>query len=128
MPPSGPLWTAGNAAELRRVLANLVDNAVRHARASVVLTAEPHDDAAYHLVTVTDDGPGIPAADRRRVFDRFTRLDDGRGRDDGGAGLGLAIVWELVRRAGGTITLTDADGPQGLRVRLLLPRTPTGDA
>ncbi|MFG3555347.1 ATP-binding protein [Micromonospora sp. NPDC047557] len=127
VPPPGPLWTAGNAAELRRVLSNLVDNAVRHARGSVVLTAEPHDDAAYHLVTVTDDGPGIPAADRRRVFDRFTRLDDGRGRDDGGAGLGLAIVWELVRRAGGTITLTDADGPRGLRVRLLLPRTPTGD-
>ncbi|WP_374109238.1 ATP-binding protein [Micromonospora sp. MH99] len=128
VPPPDPLWTTGNAAELRRVLSNLVDNAVRHARGSVVLAAEPHDDAAYHLVTVTDDGPGIPAADRRRVFDRFTRLDDGRGRDDGGAGLGLAIVWELVRRAGGTITLTDADGPQGLRVRLLLPRTPIGDA
>ncbi len=121
----GPLWTAGNEAELRRVLANLVDNAVRHARGSVVLAAEPHD-AAYHLVTVTDDGPGIPTADRGRVFGRFTRLDDGRGREDGGAGLGLAIVRELVRRAGGTITLADADGPSGLRVRLLLPATPTG--
>ncbi|MGC4876107.1 ATP-binding protein [Micromonospora sp. DT43] len=124
VPASGPLWTAGNAAELRRVLSNLVDNAARHARGSVILTAEPHWEAAYHLVTVTDDGPGIPAADRQRVFDRFTRLDDGRGRDDGGAGLGLAIVWELVRRAGGTITLTDADGRSGLRVCLLLPALP----
>ncbi|MFC4021985.1 ATP-binding protein [Micromonospora sp. GCM10011542] len=142
-PPDQPLWTVGDAGELRRVLANLVDNAVRHARDSVVLTAAPApatpDGRAYHLVTVTDDGPGIPAGDRDRVFDRFTRLDDGRARDDGGAGLGLAIVRELVRRAGGSITLTDA-GPahaeaaalpgdpvgagSGLRVRLLLPALP----
>ncbi|MET8373883.1 ATP-binding protein [Micromonospora profundi] len=139
VPPPGPLWTVGNADELRRVLANLVDNAVRHAHVSVVLAAVPRPDEAYHLVTVTDDGPGIPAADRDRVFDRFTRLDDGRGRDDGGAGLGLAIVRELVRRAGGTISLTSADatdnaaagagvdGPPGLRVCLLLPALPAED-
>lgn len=129
VPPPGPLWTAGNADELRRVLANLVDNAVRHAQGSVLLAAEAtsvqHREAAYHLVTVTDDGPGIPVADRGRVFGRFTRLDDGRARDDGGAGLGLAIVWELVRRAGGSITLTDADNQRGLRVCLLLPALPT---
>ncbi|MET7706332.1 ATP-binding protein [Micromonospora sp. NPDC005413] len=133
--PSGPLWTTGNVDELRRVLANLVDNAVRHAYGSVVLAAEAVPAAAwrtvgpglgsragaYHLVTVTDDGPGVPAADRERVFDRFTRLDDGRARDDGGAGLGLAIVRELVRRAGGSITLTDAEDQRGLRVCLLLP-------
>ncbi|MGC4812632.1 sensor histidine kinase [Micromonospora sp. DT228] len=136
--PPGPLWTTGNADELRRVLANLVDNAVRHAGGSVVLAAEATAAArrtdgpgvgAYHLVTVTDDGPGIPAADRERVFDRFTRLDDGRARDDGGAGLGLAIVRELVRRAGGGITLTEAPERHGLRVCLLLPaEEPTVDA
>ncbi|MGC5022612.1 sensor histidine kinase [Micromonospora sp. DT47] len=148
-PPPGPVWTVGDPDELRRVLANLVDNAVRHARSRVVLAVHPDDgtpwprpgavDAgtpraaagtadrpgdgtatpAYHLVTVTDDGPGIPAADRERVFDRFTRLDEGRARDAGGAGLGLAIVRELVRRAGGTVELADA-GP-GLTVRLRLP-------
>lgn len=124
--PPGPLWTTGNADELRRVLANLVDNAVRHADSAVVLATEATSTAGpavgpYHLVTVTDDGPGIPVADRERVFDRFTRLDDGRARDDGGAGLGLAIVRELVRRAGGSIALTDGPEQRGLRVRLLLP-------
>ncbi|MGW1447132.1 sensor histidine kinase [Micromonospora sp. NPDC002411] len=135
--PPGPLWTTGNADELRRVLANLVDNAVRHADSAVVLATEATSTAgpvvgpgvgAYHLVTVTDDGPGIPVADRERVFDRFTRLDDGRARDDGGAGLGLAIVRELVRRAGGSIALTDGPEQRGLRVRLLLPAVATEDS
>ncbi|MFR9779837.1 sensor histidine kinase [Micromonospora sp. MS34] len=134
VPPPGPVWTEGDPGELRRVLTNLVDNALRHARGEVSLAVTgPHPDPpvprqrgtgerAYHLVTVTDDGPGIPAADRERVFERFTRLDDARARDDGGAGLGLAIVRELVRRAGGTVELVDAaPGRCGLRVDVRLP-------
>ena len=118
----------GNADELRRVLANLVDNAVRHA-SSVRVASEAARRRRLRAiaVTVTDDGPGIPAADRERVFERFTRLDDGRARDDGGAGLGLAIVRELVRRAGGSISLTDAPEQCGLRVCLLLPAFPGED-
>ncbi|WFE67530.1 ATP-binding protein [Micromonospora sp. WMMD714] len=122
---AGSAWTVGVPDELRRVLGNLVDNAVRHARERIVLAVEPAVDGAYHLVTVTDDGPGIPAADRERVFRRFTRLDEGRARDAGGAGLGLAIVRELVRRGGGTVELADA-GP-GLVVRLRLPLLPEPD-
>ncbi|MFJ6196947.1 ATP-binding protein [Micromonospora sp. NPDC092111] len=124
-PPAVPAWTVGVPDELRRVLANLVDNAVRHARTRVVLAVGPAADPAYHLVTVADDGPGVPAADRERVFRRFARLDEGRARDAGGAGLGLAIVRELVRRAGGTVELADA-GP-GLLVRLCLPVLPDPD-
>lgn len=122
--PTSPLWVVGDVDELRRVLVNLVDNAVRHAQSRVVLGAEP-DGPAYHRVTVTDDGPGILAADRERVFGRFTRLDAARDRDAGGAGLGLAIVRELVRRAGGRVDLDDADPPPGLRVRVTLPALPT---
>jgi signal transduction histidine kinase len=103
---------------LRRVVSNLLDNAVRHASSRVELTVG--DDGAYRRISVVDDGPGIPATDRERVFDRFTRLDDARARDAGGSGLGLAIVRELVRRHHGTVTLGDA-GP-GLRVEVRLPK------
>jgi signal transduction histidine kinase len=139
--PDRSVWTEGEPDALGRVLANLLDNAVRHATSEVVLTvaaAGERDRPGYHLVTVTDDGPGIPAADRDRVFDRFTRLDDARTRDAGGAGLGLAIVRELVRRQGGTVRLAEAEpvgdtrdvggaqfgaGP-GLRVEVRLPVAP----
>jgi signal transduction histidine kinase len=117
-PPPAELTVEGEPDALARTVTNLLDNAVRHAASTVTLAARPHGDQA--VITVTDDGPGIPAADRKRVFDRFTRLDDGRARDAGGAGLGLAIVRELVRRHHGTITLGDA-GP-GLRAEVRLPR------
>jgi signal transduction histidine kinase len=74
---------------------------------------------------------GHPAKDRERVFERFTRLDDSRTLDTGGAGLGLAIVRELVRRHGGTVTLSDAGLPMaehgsGLRVDVRLPASTEG--
>jgi signal transduction histidine kinase len=116
--PAAPLRTVGERDALGRVVANLLDNATRHAGERVVLSVTA--DGAYQKIEVSDDGPGIPAADRERVFHRFTRLDDARARDAGGSGLGLAIVRELVRRHGGTVTLSDA-GP-GLRVDVRLPK------
>jgi signal transduction histidine kinase len=115
--PGEPLPFTGEPDALARVVANLLDNAVRH-RGSTVTVATTRQNG-HLLLTVADDGPGIPAADRDRVFHRFTRLDDARARDAGGSGLGLAIVRELVRRHGGTVTLADA-GP-GLRVEVRLP-------
>ncbi|MFI6819684.1 sensor histidine kinase [Micromonospora sp. NPDC050187] len=122
LPASGPRWTVGDPDDLHRVLTNLIDNAVRHCRSTVVVEVSGDAAAGIHLVTVTDDGPGIPAADRERVFDRFTRLDDARDRDAGGTGLGLAIVRELVRLHGGTVWLSDAE--PGLRVSVRLPALP----
>jgi signal transduction histidine kinase len=114
VPPD--LAVRADPAELRRVLTNLVDNGVRHARSEVRLAARSEDAEA--VLTVTDDGSGIPVADRERVFERFTRLDDSRERDAGGSGLGLAIVRDLVTRAGGRVSFgTDPELSQA-EVRL----------
>ncbi|MEW9529314.1 sensor histidine kinase [Microbispora sp. NPDC049125] len=108
---------AGDTLDLGRVLTNLVDNAVRHAASSVVVGLRVDEHMAE--LTVTDDGPGIPAEHRQRVFDRFTRLDSARSRDDGGAGLGLAIVRTTVEAHGGNVHLEDAS--PGLRAVVRLP-------
>lgn len=91
----------GDADRLARALANLVDNAARYATDAVRVTVARHDDALR--VTVDDDGPGIPAGDRERVFERFTRLDDGRARPEGGTGLGLAVVRSIVEQHHGRV-------------------------
>lgn len=103
--------------QLERVLRNLLDNALRHAQqridVAVHTIAGPSDGPAgtcgrMVVLTVRDDGPGIPTAHQHRVFERFTRLDDSRARDAGGAGLGLAIAREIAARNQATLTLTHA--------------------
>ena len=107
---------------VQRVVANLVDNAVRYAATTV--TVDVRDGVGGGaVVSVADDGPGIPAEQRDHVFERFTRLDHARSRDAGGAGLGLAIVRELVRSQGGEVSLED--NAPGLRAVVRLPETPT---
>ncbi|MFE2458698.1 sensor histidine kinase [Streptomyces sp. NPDC059402] len=97
---------AGSRGQLGRVLANLLDNAQRHARSAVEVSVRRDGEAA--VVAVADDGEGVPAADRERIFERFVRLDAARSRDDGGAGLGLAIARDVAVRHGGTLTVHDA--------------------
>lgn len=116
------LFLLGREDEVRRVLANLVHNAVRHAATVVRLSARVIGREVE--LTVSDDGGGIPAQERDRVFERFTRLDEARDRDAGGSGLGLAIVRELVRRGGGDVRLDAAPGG-GLAVHVRLPLAPT---
>jgi signal transduction histidine kinase len=117
----GQYLVTGYADGLRRVLVNLIENAVRYAKSGVevAVTAEGADV----LVQVTDDGPGIPeAVNRERAFGRFVRLDDARSRDDDGAegaGLGLAIVRATAQAHGGTAWLEDAS--PGLRAVVRLP-------
>jgi signal transduction histidine kinase len=115
--PAERTHASGLYDELYRALANLVDNAVRHAASAVDVGVDVIGDATR--LTVTDDGTGIPEADRERVFDRFTRLDDARDRDSGGTGLGLAIARELLRRNGARVSLEDAD--PGVRAVVTLP-------
>ncbi|WP_181773572.1 sensor histidine kinase [Amycolatopsis pittospori] len=101
----GPAPVMGEAKQLDRLLRNLVDNATRHAVSRVTVTTRSTEDTA--VLEVADDGPGIPEADRIRVFDRFTRLDESRDSDAGGAGLGLAIAREIAVRHGGTLVAGD---------------------
>ncbi|MFG2774453.1 sensor histidine kinase [Streptomyces sp. NPDC048350] len=96
----------GSRGQLGRVLANLLDNAQRHARAEVAVTVRREGDRA--VLEVADDGPGVPEAERERIFERFVRLDDARGRDEGGAGLGLAIARDVAVRHGGTLAVREA--------------------
>jgi signal transduction histidine kinase len=116
----GPCVVIGDADGLRRLLRNLIDNALRYAKSRVEVAAHREDSEA--VLTVSDDGPGIPEADRERAFDRFVRLDDARSRDEtqaGGAGLGLAIVRAIARTHGGSAHLEA--GTPGLRAVVRIP-------
>ncbi|MFI7222153.1 DUF4153 domain-containing protein [Nonomuraea angiospora] len=95
---------------LAQVLANLLDNAVRHSPSDGVVTVTVAAEGAGVRLAVADQGPGIPVAARGRVFERFSRLDAGRAADSGGAGLGLAIVKEIVELHGGSIRIDDCAG------------------
>ncbi|WP_198682146.1 sensor histidine kinase [Kribbella rubisoli] len=101
-----PVRVVGDPARLGQVLRNLVDNAARAAHTSVHLSTAEKDGSA--IITVEDDGDGIPEADRQRVFERFVRLDTSRSRASGGSGLGLSIAQEITRAHNGTITLTSS--------------------
>ena len=91
----------GRPDEFARVVAHLLDNASRHAAGRVEVSLTTTADGV--ILAVDDDGPGIPDADREAVFERFTRLDEARSRDAGGAGLGLAVVAGVVQRSGGVV-------------------------
>jgi signal transduction histidine kinase len=103
-----PTRLVADSSALSRVLRNLLDNAARHAASRVEVALRPQDGQAR--LTVADDGPGIAPADRVRVFQRFVRLDTNRSRGAGGAGLGLAIVFEIVAAHGGGVHIDDRSG------------------
>jgi signal transduction histidine kinase len=107
----------GDRLQLARLLTNLVDNAARHATATVTVMVRREGGDA--VVEVIDDGPGIPPDKREFVFQRFTRLDPARNKDQGGTGLGLAIAREIAERHGGTLTIEDS--AQGARFVLRIP-------
>ncbi|WP_426324016.1 sensor histidine kinase [Microbacterium sp. E-13] len=111
----------GDAHLLGRLLRNLADNAARHARSGVAIAVDERDGQV--LLTVDDDGAGVPPAERERVFERFVRLDEARARDAGGSGLGLAIVRAIAEAEGGSVRVEDSP-LGGARFAVTLPAAP----
>lgn len=103
---TGPANLDGDVRAVARVVRNLLDNALRHAREQVLVSVGPREGRVQ--LVVDDDGEGVPQAERERIFDRFTRLDSARARDAGGSGLGLSIVRDVVNDMGGHVTVGDS--------------------
>jgi two-component system OmpR family sensor kinase len=117
----GEATVPGDEASLRRVVTNLVGNAVRHTPPGTPIElAVGGWQPGWAALEVRDHGAGIPEAKRAKVFDRFYRMDGSRSRDSGGTGLGLAIVAGLVQAHGGTVEVVDTAGG-GATFRVLLP-------
>jgi signal transduction histidine kinase len=113
----------GDRDQLVRLVRNLLDNAERHARS--VVTVGLQEDHGAAVLTVTDDGAGIPPEERERVFERFTRLDTSRERSSGGSGLGLAIARQIARAHDGNIEVTESE--KGARFVVRLPVSSPGE-
>jgi two-component system OmpR family sensor kinase len=120
-----PARVTGDREGLRVLLANLVDNAVRYTPEQGRVDVSTFVAQGEAVIEVTDTGPGIPADERERVFDRFYRRP-GAGSD--GSGLGLAIVKAIVARHGGRVELADAPGRHGLAARVALPLAATASS
>ena len=109
----------GDVEQLRRVVRNLFDNALRHATQAIAVDLSSVGGRVS--VAVDDDGPGVAPEDRTRIFERFVRLDESRTRSDGGTGLGLAIVTELVDSLGGDVHVESSERLGGARFVFTLP-------
>ncbi|MFM9844697.1 MAG: ATP-binding protein [Dongiaceae bacterium] len=118
-PPPAPVPFDAQPVALRRGFTNLIDNAVRYGgEARIALGSDDRNI----IVTIDDNGPGIPEEQLDRVFRPFYRLDSSRSRDTGGTGLGLAVARAVFRAHGGDVLLSNRNG-QGLRATVTLPRT-----
>ncbi|MFZ0142261.1 MAG: ATP-binding protein [Aeromicrobium sp.] len=113
-----PVQVNGQVFLLEVMLTNLLDNALRYARSTIDITLRAQGQHA--VLTVDDDGPGIPAGSREDVLKRFVRIDESRARGTGGAGLGLAIVSEIVRLHHGSIDVGESPAG-GARLRVVVP-------
>jgi signal transduction histidine kinase len=110
----------GDAALIRHALMNVIHNAIKYTPNGGTIIVEVNATGGRAMIEVRDTGPGIPAAHRDRIFDRFYRVDTGRSREEGGVGLGLAIARWAVEANGGHIELA-SDGTDGSLFRIILP-------
>ena len=118
----GEAWVTGSRVRLARVLTNLVANAERHARSRVEVVVERKGEDV--VITVHDDGAGIPESERERIFERFARLEESMERDPEGSGLGLAISREIAQAKGGTLVAGHSDLLGGAAFILTIPAAP----
>ena len=115
-----PVAVVADRLVLRDAIANIVDNALKYGPADSAVDVAVCRQGDRALITIADQGPGIPIEHRSRIFDRFYRVDEGRSREMGGAGLGLAIAKWAVEANGGTIELVN-NAHRGAAFRIALP-------
>lgn len=118
------VWVEGDADQLRQLVLNLVDNALRYTPAGGRVTLGLARQGEWAMLRVSDTGPGIPPAHRPHIFDRFYRVDDARARHTGGAGLGLAISQQIAQTHGGRIEVASEEG-RGTTFTVVLPAIST---
>jgi len=123
-----PVTVTGDEDRLRQVLTNLIGNVAQHTPAGTAaeIAVGPGEDPEQVVLEVRDHGPGIPADQAGRVFERFYRADSSRNRSSGGSGLGMAIVAAIVAAHRGTVSVHETDGG-GLTVRAVLPAQSRAD-
>jgi two-component system OmpR family sensor kinase len=118
---AGPLLVRADPLAISRILGNLLDNAATHTPSGAPIRLSASWDGLHALLAVQDAGPGIPPAERERVFERYARLDQQTGRPGVGLGLGLYIARRLARTNRGELRVTDPPGGPGARLELRLP-------
>jgi len=126
--PPAPVTVTGDEDRLRQVLTNLIGNVAQHTAAGTAaeIAVGPGEDPEQVVLEVRDHGPGIPADQAGRVFERFYRADSSRNRSSGGSGLGMAIVAAIVAAHRGTVSVHETAGG-GLTVRAVLPAQSRAD-
>jgi signal transduction histidine kinase len=119
---AGPLPVLAAPEAIAQVLGNLLDNAAKYSREGAAIGVDARREARAVVVTVTDSGPGVPPAERDRIFECFTRLESGPTRPTGGVGLGLYVARQLARAQGGELSVGEPAGADGgARFELRLP-------
>ena len=120
-----PATAIGDAPALRQILINVLDNAAKYGPVGQTIRVSLHDDPDKVRLLVDDHGPGIPTAERQRVWKPFFRLHRSIEQSTGGAGLGLSIVRDLAMAMGAEVSINDAPGG-GARFQLAMQRVPAG--
>ncbi len=118
--PDGRFVVTGDHTQLLSAVSNLVDNAIKYSEAGDTVTVRLFREPGHNVISVDDEGIGIPQADIDRIFERFYRVDRARGRGTGGTGLGLSIVRHIMANHGGEVNATSQEG-EGSSFRLVLP-------